>query len=602
MSFRAIPLLPLALLVACSQGTTGTSSSSSGSGGNGGNGGNGGTGGGTSTSAGGAGGTGGQKPLGGTSCADAVDVTAQVAAGSSIVLPASSTLTPPVSKCSTDPGAKVYLSFTIAKGARYGFDSNAKAIVLRHQCDVGAQIACFDYSGGTAVLKKGVYHVIADGVPDQGLNLTIAPDYYCNSVADCAADQGRPVCDYSNKCVACMATSDCPAGQFCDKASETCNGCSTDADCAASIFGSKCSPLKTCGCTAAADCTGQSPVCGASGLCLSCAAGLGDCDADPTTGCESDPVVDGLNCSACGAGCAGGGCNGSACGPAPAAELPGVKPSVFALDGGTVYYFDALAKALMAAPLAGGNPTTVVSGESSIDAIAVDATRVFYSDLKGVSSVLKAGGGAIAYTQDAHLSFTIASDGTSVFWADASGSMIRSAPVGGGAVKKLASIGMAPVITLDATNVYAMDESGLQKIPKAGGVAKLLWASSSNCHVLWTDATFGYTAETGSLVAVPLGGGSAVPLFDLAAHGFSCIDGLVGDATNLYMHAPTKSAAFPRPSRLFRLPKAGGSPTNLADGQLVFTYGFDQWFGNFGLGATSVYWLVNGPALMSTAK
>lgn len=597
MSLRAIPLLPLALLVACSQGTTGASSSSGATGGTGG------TGGGTSTSAGGAGGTGGQAPVGGTTCAEAVDVTTQVAAGASIVLPAASTPTPPASTCSSDPGAKVYLQFTIAKGARYSFSGNSTAIVVRHQCDVGAQLTCFDYSGGTAVLQKGAYHVIADGVdPNQGLNLTIAADYHCNSVDDCKVDEGRHICNFSNVCVACMATSDCKAGQFCDLASQTCNGCSTDADCKTSVFGAKCSASKTCGCTAAADCNGTSPVCGASGLCLSCGAGLNDCDGDPTTGCESDPVVDGSNCTACGAGCGGGGCNGSACGPAPVAELAGVTPFVFALDGGTIYYFDALAKALMAMPLAGGNPTTVVSGESNIEAIAVDATRVFYSDLTGVASVLKAGGGAVAYTQDAHLSFTIASDGTTVFWADATASAILSAPVGGGAVKQLASIGMAPVITLGATSVYAMDESGLQKIPKAGGAAKLLWASSSNCHVLWTDATFAYTAEAGSLVAVPLGGGNPLPLFDLAAHGFSCVDGIVGDATNLYVHARTKSVAYPPPSRFFRLPKAGGSPTNLADGQFVYAYGFDEWFGNFGLGGSSVYWLVNGPALMSTAK
>jgi hypothetical protein len=44
-----------------------------------------------------------------------------------------------------------------------------------------------------------------------------------------------------------------------------------------------------------------------------CEPGRGDCDRDPSTGCETDTQTDPDHCGGCGVGCGGGTCNAGSC-------------------------------------------------------------------------------------------------------------------------------------------------------------------------------------------------------------------------------------------------------------------------------------------------
>jgi len=197
----------------------------------------------------------------------------------------------------------------------------------------------------------------------------------CGGDDDCAASPDGPVCDAtSGRCVRCLPTRDrCPAGQYCAADSNTCaDGCRDDAACAAGDGGAaRCDPAtrRCVACLASADCplgqlcragacapgcddthacpagrscctgacvdtlndTASCGACGtacatpphaaatcAAGRCgLACTAGFGDCDADGSNGCEVDLAASAPHCGACGRACAPahatGACTAGAC-------------------------------------------------------------------------------------------------------------------------------------------------------------------------------------------------------------------------------------------------------------------------------------------------
>ena len=180
----------------------------------------------------------------------------------------------------------------------------------------------------------------------------------------CHADDGcpeaKPHCDVAhNACVVCLSSDQCPSGQTCSDqtcvpscdATHPCAGtttCCTGAcvDVQSSTAncgkcGAKCAPPNAGGACKAgvcalgdcvdgfADCNGQvadgceaslatdpndcgkcgakcssvhgTATCTAAACSVTCSAGYGDCDHDPSNGCETDLTRDPKNCGACGA-------------------------------------------------------------------------------------------------------------------------------------------------------------------------------------------------------------------------------------------------------------------------------------------------------------
>jgi hypothetical protein len=189
----------------------------------------------------------------------------------------------------------------------------------------------------------------------------------CRSDNDCAGNElGLTACDTATgRCVACTPTSDrCPTGEYCDPMALRCTaGCRDDMACAASgadagaamprcdtttrrcvacTADSHCAPGTLCrgnecvpGCSEAQPCAAgraccnggcvdtaaNTDHCGACGaVCApanaapSCAMGrcavgmctgsFGDCDNDPSNGCETSTATSVMHCGACGMACA----------------------------------------------------------------------------------------------------------------------------------------------------------------------------------------------------------------------------------------------------------------------------------------------------------
>lgn len=125
----------------------------------------------------------------------------------------------------------------------------------------------------------------------------------------CVCDDGKEFCDGAcvdtntdpNHCGGCGTT--CPADRFCFAGQCQCQGLLKDCD---GVCVDTTRDLQNCGACGNV-CLGgpnaEPPQCKASACVLTCHDLYGDCDGDPSTGCESFLAADVENCGACGRNC-----------------------------------------------------------------------------------------------------------------------------------------------------------------------------------------------------------------------------------------------------------------------------------------------------------
>jgi hypothetical protein len=241
------------------------------------------------------------------------------------------------------------------------------------------------------------------------------------------------------------------------------------------------------------------------------------------------------------------------------------------VDATSVYWADLYDIAKV--PLGGGAVTTLATSTTPNGGpIAVDATSVYFSNAyTGITSV-PLGGGAARTRADGG-AFIGVVGGSIYMWANFPGGCEPAPPcvnpmgyidmvslADGGAFYQIPSgSGYIDVATLDATNVYWVDNSqhALRSLAVGYGVTAAVASGLPPVSNLAADSTAVYLVTGGSvLLKVPLGGGPPATLTSNA----SILYGIVADGSSIYW---TDAAA----GTVMKMPRDGGLLTTLASAQ-----------------------------------
>lgn len=306
-----------------------------------------------------------------------------------------------------------------------------------------------------------------------------------------------------------------------------------------------------------------------------------------------DTTIDPQNCGACGHSCQGGACTASTCQPVLLASSS--NANAMAVDATNVYWIDGYGS-VMKVPLAGGAAQTVVSSQALDWVIAVDATNVYYVEAEG-TVVTKApidgssppvmlcalgnGGGALG----------IGVDATSVYvLTDALESAVVKVPIGGGPATPLFAGGVNPQggMAMTATNIFwtgtPIAGTDVMTVPISGGTASSFSLGSQAASGIATDGSSVYwTIVNGGVLKQSVVGSKPIP----TAVGDGKVDAvsMVVDEKSVYWTDRVSNAVM-------SVPIDGGAITTLASGQQPFGIAVD---------ARSVYWTDSGK-VMKVAK
>jgi hypothetical protein len=151
----------------------------------------------------------------------------------------------------------------------------------------------------------------------------------------------------------------------------------------------------------------------------------------------------------------------------------GDGPQGIAVDGTHAYWTvpgsctgqNSCTGTILRVPLVGGEVETIASVQAYPEFIAVDSTRVYWSnyEIATLMSAPKDGGTPVTLASGAGNpeSEVIAVDATSLYWTTAEGGTVMKVPLGGGAATTLASGQMNPAgIAVDDTSVYWTNFTG----------------------------------------------------------------------------------------------------------------------------------------------
>jgi hypothetical protein len=168
-----------------------------------------------------------------------------------------------------------------------------------------------------------------------------------------------------------------------------------------------------------------------------------------------------------------------------------------------VYWVDIeSAPAVMKVPVAGGSPVTLASA-SSPSAIAVRAGTVYYTDGDNLMSVPAAGGTPVTLATGQPLPASLGVDATSLYWSNVRGvGTIMKMPLGGSAPTMLASSTGAARIAVDATGIDftsagpGPNDGAVLSLPLSGGAPTTLVTGQSAPEAIALDATSAYWVDT----------------------------------------------------------------------------------------------------------
>lgn len=280
----------------------------------------------------------------------------------------------------------------------------------------------------------------------------------------------------------------------------------------------------------------------------------------------SEPTIDaGLVCSAtCAGTCTAGRC------------VTAIVSSVFAgplfVDRTNVYF--ATSDGISKQPIEGGTPTTLASYPAFNVHLRIDDTSVYYGSASGPfdsmggflpSAVMKVGknGGTpvTLVTGDSISNFAV--DAKYLYWTEQFLGSVSKVSLDGGQPMTIASGQDSPQsIAVDGTSVYWGNRGGLvMKAPLGGGPAMTLSTFRGDIpdDIVVDDQRLFITSDADSIYSLPLDGGAPVTL----ATGQYQIWQMTVDATALYwaVHAGGKGGG------IMKIGKEGGRIETLASGR-----------------------------------
>jgi hypothetical protein len=162
-------------------------------------------------------------------------------------------------------------------------------------------------------------------------------------------------------------------------------------------------------------------------------------------------------------------------------------------------------------------------------------------------------------------------DDTSVYYNDGTAT-IYVVPSGGGAATTLVTNPAQPPfnLRLDASFVYFLSNSGVSRVPKAGGAPQVV-VSTAPPGELVVDAQNVYWIDSTTLHTAPSAGGTGVVLYTACSGGK--LDSLVQNFTSL---AFRELGCSPIPhDQMLLVPKQGGAPAVVLPATMV---GFNFWY------------------------
>ena len=350
------------------------------------------------------------------------------------------------------------------------------------------------------------------------------------------------------------------------------------ANCQSSTCGITCSAnFHECGTSCKAD--NDATACGAS--CITCAGATpscvnGSCQCTDTV-CGSaciDTTSNAANCGACGHSCLGGTCQGGACKPFTVVAGQSSVNAIY-LDNTSIYWAVELGQgpvdAIRRAPLLGNADKSAQDLSTIADnvyRITGNSTALYWGNWGSTQSVLtvpKAGGMTTVFAANDDGPSNVSLNASNVFWAQGSsnGGVVRK-PLTSGAIVKLTPTYDTPeTLAIDGSNAY-FDTGGatasIMKVPltaTAGNPAPVGFAFDQNYpKKMALDSNYVYwlTSDTKPFVRkVPIAGGTTTTLYSSAAYlGDLAIDG--------------NYAYFTTGTSLMRVPLAGGAAVTLATG------------------------------------
>jgi len=181
-------------------------------------------------------------------------------------------------------------------------------------------------------------------------------------------------------------------------------------------------------------------------------------------------------------------------------------PRRLALDEERVYFYDGCGSGrLQSVPKAGG-PTQeyMISVSDSGRAIAVGGDSIYFSDY-GLLRIPKAGG-TQTVIEDAHFVYAVAADDRGVYWSGplraSSTFRVFAYHPGDTGATMLATVSSAGNhLTIDDETIYFSANSGIARMPRAGGDVTMLVASTSSWRIAVDDRfvywTVGFSGSGG---------------------------------------------------------------------------------------------------------